>query len=110
MPCYDGRDDNNNHYLCGQITKLEKDKDQLTRMLCSVCKIVELTHDDDSALPHNAKIWWSEHKEADAIREKKARQAAAKKRKAREEKIRKMEIAETALAKLSSEEIEALGL
>ncbi len=60
-----------------KIESLKKHIDELTRMLCSSCKVLEKRK---VAIPTNTVKWWENHKKVDAAREKKEK----KKRKKRE--------------------------
>lgn len=96
MPCRDGGP---SEYEVR--TNLQDDVDQLTRMLCSLCRKVE--EYDEPEMPHNVRVWWNDHKEADERRRAFAKAEAADIRK--QKKLEK-----SAIAKLSRAEIEALGI
>ena len=111
MPCRDyGAEDEWRHRQDREretaMREARKTIDQMTRMLCSLCRAAE----DNVEFPHNVKKWWEKHQAADAVREEKARKAAdaAKRRKAAAK--RKEVVANAALAKLNKEERKALGL
>jgi hypothetical protein len=68
--------------------KLKRELDETTRMLCALCQLC-----DDVKLPYmisGLKEWWSKHKESDAKRKERLRLEA--------------------LAKLTVDECEALGI
>ncbi len=87
MPCrYDNAEDD--HRQFAEARKADREKlDNLTRMLCALC---QMTLDNRMPLTDELIEWYSQHKEWD-----KKRLADAKK---------------SALAKLSDDEKEALGL
>ena len=70
--------------------------DLLTDILCKFCRLVESEHRE---IPEFAKEWWNEHKKDDEIRIEKEK-----------EKQIKNILKDQALAKLTKEEMEALGL
>ena len=102
MPCYDGgRDDYSNNSNNWEVKKLQERADLLARVACRALTELEdngiadmlLLRDDET------RDFWVKHKEFDA------------KRKAAEaEKRRKARLKKEALAKLTPEEQEALGI
>jgi hypothetical protein len=102
MPCYDGgRDDYSNNSNNWEVKKLQERADLLARVACRALTELEdngiadmlLLRDDET------RDFWVKHKEFDA------------KRKAEEaEKRRKARLKKEALAKLTPEEQEALGI
>ena len=102
MPCYDGgRDDYSNNSNNWEVKKLQERADLLARVACRALTELEdngiadmlLLRDDET------RDFWIKHKEFDA------------KRKAEEaEKRRKARLKKEALAKLTPEEQEALGI
>lgn len=102
MPCYDGgRDDYSNDSNNWEVKKLQERADLLARVACRALTELEdngiadmlLLRDDET------RDFWIKHKEFDA------------KRKAEEaEKLRKEQIKKEALAKLTAEEREVLGI
>lgn len=107
MPCRDYMaEDEYRQREYQELQAARKTIDQMTRMLCSLCKQSE----DNVEFPHNVRKWWEDHKAADELREIKAKKQAdaARKRKAREKA--KKELAAAGLAKLSDKERKALGL
>lgn len=94
MPCYDSRSD-------GSVTITEQQIciNELTRLLCSACKILE--KDYLYTIRSNKKLneWWLTHKKVDERRE-------AEETRARLRERRKQE----ALKKLSADERRILGL
>ena len=84
-----------------KIRELKKQADMLARIACKALTELEDNKIEDLLLLRDDEVraWWQAHKEAD-------RKAAA----ARAEKERKEKIKEEALAKLSHEERELLGI
>lgn len=90
MPCSDGGP-NYSDYV-----RVEDERNKLNALLCEACGIV-----DDAKLKtnmsKNLRAWWKKHQREDAER-----------RKREEEKRTLKRLADTAISKLSTEEIEAL--
>ena len=102
MPCQSYNDDWRDHDSDrDKIRELKKQADMLARIACKALTELEDNKIEDMLLlrDEEVRVWWQAHKEAD-------RKAAA----ARAEKERKEKIKEEALAKLSYEERELLGL
>ena len=99
MPCRDYESDSWNY--SSEHLKLKKHADRLARMACAAMEELEDNGIAEVLLLKNDELreWWAAHKEAD--RKEKARIA---------EKERKERVKAEALAKLSSEERELLGL
>jgi ABC-type cobalamin/Fe3+-siderophores transport system ATPase subunit len=102
MPCqsYDSRWEDHSDDR-DKIRELKKQADMLARIACKALAELEANEIEDILLLRDDEVreWWQAHKEAD-------RKAAA----ARAEKERKEKVKEEALAKLSHEERELLGL
>lgn len=101
MPCmdYDSRwADNSNDR---EIRKLKKQADMLARIACKAMTALEENEIEDLLLLKDDEVrtWWAAHKEAD--RKEQARIA---------EKERRAKVKAEALARLSDEEKELLGL
>lgn len=96
MPCRDYEDD-----YGWEGRQLREQNDRLARIACAAMTELEANGIEDALLLKNAELreWWAAHKEAD----RKAHEAAEAKR-------RKAELKRQALAKLSAEELEALGI
>jgi hypothetical protein len=85
--------------------------DDVTRMLCETCKLIEKHHPDSEtqtsagAIP-GLRAWWDEHKRRDALRlaQEAADQAA------KDELIAAQALREAAMNKLTDEERKVLGL
>ena len=73
--------------------------DQLTRMLCDVCKKAESITDHEWLFTSELRAWWDDHKKADA--ERNAREDA------KAEENRKKRVA---LDKLTHDEMKLLGI
>ena len=104
MPCRDdyGQVDHSVHVK--KVDTQRKKVDKLTKMLCALCKLIEMHHPDSETQRKAAEIpglhtWWQKHKEKDAT--EKARKERDKKAKAFKKK---------ALGKLTAEDKKALGL
>ncbi len=102
MPCNDGRD-----ARIVYVENLEK-VDQLTRMLCSLCRAVDSYNSEYRDvtiihMPNNVRDWWKQHKEADEKREEAARKRA-------ETMKKKKKLRRSGLSKLTDEERTVLGL
>ena len=102
MPCYDGgRDDYGNNSNNWEVKKLQERADLLARVACRALTELEDNSIADMLLLRDdeTRDFWIKHKEFDA------------KRKAEEaEKLRKEQIKKEALAKLTAEEREVLGI
>jgi hypothetical protein len=102
MPCQSYDNDWDSHDSDREkIRELKKQADMLARIACKALAELEANEIEDILLLRDdeVRVWWQAHKEAD-------RKAAA----ARAEKERKEKIKAEALAKLSHEERELLGL
>lgn len=101
MPCqsYDSSWDSGSDQR--KIRELKKQADMLARIACKALTELEKNQVEDMLLLGDDEVreWWAQHKEAD--RKEQARQA---------EKERRERVREEALAKLSSEERELLGI
>jgi hypothetical protein len=97
MPCRDYESDNGYH----QRDEYKKQCDKLARIACKAMEQLEKSGRADFILIEDDELreWWSQHKEAD--RKEKARIAEIERRK---------KVKEEALAKLSDEEKELLGI
>ena len=119
MPCRDYMDetDNRNYQIAAVEQKneiLQKRLDNVTRLLCGVMHELEkegvtsiLSAQHEVA---GLKEWWTEHKRLDALREEQERKAAEKRRLRQEREQRAQAAKQAALAKLTKEEMRALGL
>lgn len=96
MPCRSYEDDNNY-----EVNRLRAQVDRLARIACAAMDELEQNEIVEGVLLKNEEVrdWWSAHKEAD----RKAREAEERAR-------RKAQLRESALKKLSPEEIKALGI
>lgn len=96
--------------------KAAKDKlDNLTRMLCDLCTVVEKCHPDGPVNQmagdvKGLRVWWDTHKKKDEAR--KAREALAKADKERKEQATydKAALRQSGIEKLTLAERKALGL
>jgi hypothetical protein len=84
-----------------EVKRLKKETDKLARIACKALTALEELEQEDFLILKDDEVreWWSAHKEAD----RKEQERIA-------EKERKERMREEALAKLSSEERELLGL
>lgn len=85
---------------------------KLTRMLCSLCREIEMSRKHGTAvdIPTEVAVWWRAHKAVDEARiERENRAALAAAERQRQEKL-DAATRERALAKLSFEERKALRL
>lgn len=102
MPCmsYDNSWDSGNDDR-RKIRELKKQADMLARIACKALAELENNKIEDMLLLRDdeVRVWWKKHKEDDAREQARVAEAERKKR-----------IKEEALAKLSSEERELLGL
>jgi hypothetical protein len=102
MPCqsYDSSWDSGNDDR-RKIRELKKQADMLARIACKALAELENNKIEDMLLLRDdeVRVWWKKHKEDDAREQARVAEAERKKR-----------IKEEALAKLSSEERELLGL
>lgn len=119
MPCRDYMDehDNRNYQIAAVEQKneiLQKRLDNVTRLLCGVMhqleqegvtSIISAQHDVDGL-----KEWWTEHQRLDALREEQERKAEEKRRLKQEREQRTQAVKQAALAKLTKQEMWALGL
>lgn len=80
----------------GEIQARQHKLDVMARLACDHCKQLEAT---GLAVPEWAEAWWAEHKVLDAARE--AREAKERQRR---------ELAVAAMARLSADELAALGV
>ena len=101
MPCQSYESSWANHSSDADIKRLKQEADKLARIACRAMEALEEMGQEDFVLlkDDETREWWSAHKEAD----RKERERVAKKE--RKEQVRK-----EALARLSDEEKEALGL
>ena len=102
MPCRDYESDSWGHADdSGRVGKLKEQADRLARIACKAMDALEELEKEDFLLLKDDEVreWWQQHKEAD--RKEKARIA---------EQERKARIKAEALARLSDEEKELLGL
>jgi len=101
MPCvsYDNSWDSGDDRR--KIRELKKQADMLARIACKALAELENNKIEDMLLLRDdeVRVWWKKHKEDDAREQARVAEAERKKR-----------IKEEALAKLSSEERELLGL
>ena len=101
MPCqsYDSSWDSGDDRR--KIRELKKQADMLARIACKALAELENNKIEDMLLLRDdeVRVWWKKHKEDDAREQARVAEAERKKR-----------IKEEALAKLSSEERELLGL
>ena len=101
MPCqsYDSSWDSGDDRR--KIRELKKQADMLARIACKALAELEANKIEDMLLLRDdeVRVWWKKHKEDDAREQARVAEAERKKR-----------IKEEALAKLSSEERELLGL
>ena len=97
MPCRDYEADYDNSYE----RNLKDQNDRLARIACKAMTALEEAGQEDFLLLKDEEVreWWKKHKEADA-----------KAKAEREEKARIARIKKEALAKLSAEERQALGI
>jgi len=102
MPCqsYDSSWDSGNDDR-RKIRELKKQADMLARIACKALTELEANKIEDMLLLRDdeVRVWWKKHKEDDAREQARLAEIERKKR-----------IKEEALAKLSSEERELLGL
>lgn len=102
MPCNDGVGP---EYVDSYQRRIDQRRiDKLTRMLCSVCKEIDDLFDAEEGKTFIKGIkglseWWEEHKQIDAQRLETERE---------QKRLRKLR--KTALAKLTTEERQLLGL
>lgn len=101
MPCQSyesnwARDSND-----AEVKKLKKEADKLARIACAVLTQLEEAGQEDFVLLKNKEVraWWEQHKIDDAKEAKKKERLAYRKK-----------LKEDALAKLSTEEREILGI
>ena len=102
MPCQSYNDDWRSHNDDrDKIKELKKQADMLARIACKALAELEANEIEDMLLLKDDEVrtWWTKHKEDD----RKAKEA-------REAKERRVAIKKAALAKLSEEEQELLGL
>jgi hypothetical protein len=101
MPCqsYDSSWDNGSSER--KIRELKKQADMLARIACKALNELEKNQIEDMLLLRDdeVRVWWKKHKEDDAREQARLAEIERKKR-----------IKEEALAKLSTEERELLGL
>lgn len=99
MPCRDYESDNWDY--SSENRKLKQQADKLARIACKAMQALEELEQEDFLLLKDDEVrqWWAQHKEAD--RKEKARVA---------EKERRERVKAEALARLSAEEKELLGL
>ena len=99
MPCRDYESDSWDN--SGEVRKLKAQADKLARIACKAMDALEELEQEDFLLLKDDEVrqWWQAHKEAD--RKEKARVA---------ERERRERVKAEALARLSSEEKELLGL
>ncbi len=124
MPCQDGGPSPEEYYRVTKENdrkeaarrKAIKDKlDNLTRMLCDICTVIE-RHHPDSSIQQSAgsvsglRIWWDAHKKIDEKR--KAKEALAKADKERKEQAThdRAALRQAGIEKLTLAERKALGL
>ena len=107
MPCRDYMDDVDHS---STIRDMKERTDMLSRISCKALDSLDALNDGtlEALLLKDPEMhkWWIAHKEAD-------RQAAEKLRKANEKRVaeeHRKEVAKSALAKLTPEEIKALGV
>ena len=101
MPCRDYESDNWDYDNSREMAKLKKQVDRLARIACKAMTALEESEKEDFLLLKDEEVreWWAAHKEAD--RKEQARIA---------EKERRARVKAEALARLSDEEKELLGL
>ena len=102
MPCRDYESDSWSSYDSSrEFQKLKQQADKLARIACKAMTALEESEKEDFLLLKDDEVreWWQAHKEAD--RKEKARLA---------EKERRARVKAEALARLSDEEKELLGL
>ena len=76
-----------------------RENDRMARVLCDIFRTLESQSIDASAFGRDAADWWREHKAHDELRAKKDREAA-----------RLALLRDNARAKLTAEELSALGM
>ena len=88
-----------------EIMLLKNECDKLARIACKALAVIEQTDPklDSVGLSRTDKAWWTAHKKADAAR-------IAKEEKENAKKLEQDRLRKEALAKLTPEEIEAIGL
>jgi hypothetical protein len=101
MPCRDYETTSDYSDYEAEIRALTKQNDRLARIACKAMTALEEAGQEDFLLLKDEEVreWWKKHKEADA-----------KAKAEREEKARIARIKKEALAKLSAEERQALGI
>lgn len=101
MPCRDYESDDWDYDNSREVRKLKEQADRLARIACKAMDALEELEQEDFLLLKDDEVreWWMKHKEAD--RKEKARVAEIERRK---------RVKEEALARLSDEEKELLGL
>lgn len=102
MPCRDYYSDEwNDPKSSYEYRHLKSRADMLARIACKAMTALEELGQEDFLLlkDEEVRMWWTDHKEADR-----------KEREAEEQKKRLIRTKEEALAKLSEEELEILGL
>lgn len=111
MPCNDGGWPARAESYERQSGETQAKLDNVTRMLCEICTVIE-EHHPDSAIQQSAgainglRGWWDKHQKLDAKRREKERQLAE----AAAAELSRVELAKQALNKLTYEERKALGL
>lgn len=101
MPCRDYESDSWGYDNSAEVRKLKAQADKLARIACKAMDALEELEQEDFLLLKDDEVrqWWQAHKEAD--RKEKARVA---------ERERRERVKAEALARLSAEEKELLGL
>jgi hypothetical protein len=100
MPCYDGGGPSYSNNSI-EMRQMQERNDMLARIACRAMTELEKNSMEDFLLlsDEETRVWWTAHKEWDA-----KRQAVEA------EKLRKEQIKAEALAKLTAEEREVLGI
>lgn len=88
--------------------RLKNELDDVTRMLCSVMKVLARVKKIDimARLPEDVTTWWEKHKEID----RKRMEAARALKKKLEDDEKRAALREQVLKRLTSEERKALGI
>lgn len=101
MPCRSETPEETIYMQRNDIKKLREDHDKVTRMLCTLCSVLEERYRTvwNNVVSYELRDWWTAHQEVD--KKRRAAEAFAK---------HQTDVKKRALAKLSDEELAALGL
>lgn len=101
MPCYDGSGPTPSYSDTFEMQQIKARNDMLARIACRAMTELEKNGMEDFLLlsDEETRVWWTAHKAWDAKRQ--AEEA---------EKLRKEQIKKEAIAKLTAEEREVLGI